>query len=195
MSLNVVSGPQNVNCSYRYATIDDIEKVMKLHYKYQVDSIAVEDKIDGFVTTPFTAAELKELVQEQGLFVADLNGDIVAYVMAASWQYWSKWAMFEFMISNLDGKTYKNIELNTNNSYQYGPVCVDKLVRGSGVFEGVFAFALQEMSKKYDVLVTFVNKINPRSFAAHTKKVHLDVISEFEFNGNHYDEMACLTKR
>ena len=50
-------------------------------------------------------------------------------------------------------------------------------------------------ARRYPVLVTFVNKNNPRSYAAHTRKVGLEVIAEFEYNNNHYYEMACLTQR
>jgi len=39
---------------YKIADINDIEATLKLHAKYQVDSIKEEDKKDGFVTTPFT---------------------------------------------------------------------------------------------------------------------------------------------
>jgi hypothetical protein len=50
------------------------------------------------------------------------------------------------------------------------------------------------LAKRFPILVTFVNKTNGRSFAAHTRKLGLDVIHEFEFNHNRYYEMACLTK-
>lgn len=42
------------------------------------------------------------------------------------------------------------------------------------------------MSKRYPILVTFVNKINTRFYEAHTRKLGLEVIQEFEFNNNHY---------
>ena len=181
---------------YRLATADDIEEVLTLHYRYQVDSIREEDKKDGFITTAFTKEQLSTLIsREQGLFIACKDGKIVAYAMAASWAFWCQWPMFVFMVKGLPDLNYRGIALSTENSYQYGPVCVDKSVRGSGVFEGVFAFALEQMAKRYPVLITFINKINPRSYAAHTQKVGLDVIDEFEFNGNQYFELACLTER
>jgi hypothetical protein len=49
------------------------------------------------------------------------------------------------------------------------------------------------MAERFPILVTFVNKTNTRSYQAHTRKLGLDVIQEFEFNGNHYYEMACHT--
>ncbi|NVK25446.1 MAG: GNAT family acetyltransferase [Gammaproteobacteria bacterium] len=181
---------------YRIATLDDIPQILQLHYRYQVDSISEEDKADGFITTAFTEAQLTELIeQEQGLFIGEQDQQIVAYAMAASWQFWSRWPMFAHMIKDLESNTYQGFTLTVDNSYQYGPVCVDKSFRGQGVFEGVFEFALKSMAKRYPVLVTFINKINPRSFAAHTQKVRLDVIKEFEFNDNQYYELACLTSR
>jgi len=103
--------------------------------------------------------------------------------------------MFAFMIEDLPNITYKGIQLSVDNSYQYGPIAIDKRVRGTEVLPNIFNFALQEMAKRYDVLATFLNKKNPRSFAAHKRKLGLDILKEFEYNGNNYWEMGCLTKK
>jgi len=178
----------------KVATLDNVEEVLTLHYKYQVDSISEEDKKDGFITTAFTEAHLTRLISEEnGLFIAVKDGKIVAYAMSASWAFWCQWPMFEYMVANLHDATLSGNVLTESNSYQYGPVCVDKSVRGEGVFEAVFSFALSEMAKRYPFMVTFINKINIRSYQAHTRKVNLDVISEFDFNNNHYFKLACKT--
>lgn len=178
----------------RRAEIEDIEAVLELHARYQVASINEEDKKDGFVTTAFSRSDLSALIsQEQGLFIAVVDEKVVAYVMAASWDYWSAWPMFQFMIKDLPNMTLSGKQLNTKNSYQYGPICIDKSVRGTGVLEKIFAYALKEMSARYPILVTFVNKINPRSFQAHKRKLGLEVIKEFEFNNNEYYAMGCLS--
>jgi len=181
---------------YKVAKVEDIEGVLELHFKYQVDSIKEEDKKDGFVTTAFTAFELEELItEEQGLFIALKDDTVVAYVMAASWEFWSRWAMFAYMIKDLPNLSYLGMRLSVENSYQYGPVCIDKSLRGSGVLEAIFDFSREEMSKKYPILVTFVNKINPRSYQAHKRKLGLEVIQEFEFNNNYYYEMVYDTSK
>ena len=178
----------------KIAELSDIEDTLKLHYRYQIDSINEEDKKDGFVTTPFTHDQLQALIEEeQGLFIAKKDCEVVAYVMAASWQFWSRWPMFAYMIEYLGELTYKGQKLSVENSYQYGPICIDKSARGSGVLEQIFEFALEQMAKRYPILVTFVNKINPRSFNAHTKKLGLEVIREFEFNNNEYYELVYDT--
>ena len=181
---------------YRVATLDDIEKVLELHFRYQVDSIKEEDKKDGFVTTAFTKEELTELItKEIGLFIGVQEGEVMAYVMAASWDFWSKWPMFAHMIKDLPNLTYLGQTLSVENSYQYGPICIDKSVRGTSVLKEIFDFSREAMSKRYPILVTFVNKINPRSFEAHKRKLGLEVIQEFEYNNNHYYEMVYDTSK
>jgi hypothetical protein len=180
----------------KIAQTSDVEKILKLHNLYQVDSIKEEDKKDGFVTTAFTKEQLTDIInKEQGIFIAIDNNEVVGYVMSASWQYWSAWPIFAHMIQDLPKLHYLGTTLSINNSYQYGPVCIDKRYRGSGLLAKLFNFALESMQKRYPILVTFVNKINPRSYAAHSKKLGLEVIHEFEFNNNTYYEMVFDTSK
>lgn len=181
---------------YKLAQIEDIEKVLELHFKYQIDSIKEEDKKDGFITTAFTKEQMKDLIEiEQGLFIAVKDEVIVAYVMSASWNFWSRWPMFAHMIKDLPNLEYLGQKLSINNSYQYGPVCVDKGYRGKKILENLFEFARVNMSKKYPILVTFINKINKRSFEMHKRKIGLEVIKEFSFNNNHYYELVYDTSK
>ena len=181
---------------YKIAQIKDIEKVLELHSKYQIDSIKQEDKKDGFITTAFTKEQMVDLITlEQGLFIAIENEKIVAYVMSASWKFWSRWPMFAFMMEDLPNLEYLGQKLTVQNSYQYGPVCVDKEYRGSGVLEKLFDFARENMAKRFPILVTFINKINPRSYEAHTKKLKLEVIKEFSYNNNNYYELVYDTSK
>ncbi|QKJ24312.1 GNAT family N-acetyltransferase [Poseidonibacter lekithochrous] len=180
----------------KIAEVSDIDGILKLHNKYQIDSIKEEDKKDGFVTTAFSQEELKNIiVQEQGIFIAIQDDEVMGYVMSASWQYWSKWPMFAFMIEELPKLEYLGQTLRIGNSYQYGPVCIDKRVRGTGLLEQLFDFALESMSQKYPILVTFVNKVNVRSYEAHKRKLGLEVIQEFEYNNNQYYEFVYDTSK
>jgi hypothetical protein len=181
---------------YTVAAIGDIEEVLSLHKKYHVDTVSESDKENGFVTTQFTRDLLLKLIEtENGLFVAKNGDEIIAYAMSASWKFCSIWPMFQHMIGKLHEIQYLGQTLNTENSYQYGPICIDREYRGTGVLEGVFEFARSEMNKKYPILVTFVNKSNPRSIKAHVDKLGLDLAMEFEYNNNSYLELLYDTSK
>ena len=181
---------------YRNATIADIPKIEELQKRYHVASIAEEEKRHGFVTTLFTSEQLRELIEtEDGISLA-CDGDVIAgYAMAGSWQFWSKWPLFQHMIADLPNVEYLGQTLSTENSYQYGPVCIDMDYRGQGVLQDLFAYSAWQMNRRYRILITFINHVNPRSYAAHTKKVGMDVIKSFDFNGNHYYELGYDTNR
>jgi hypothetical protein len=181
---------------YRTATIKDIPNILKLQQKYHISTISEEDKIDGFVTTLFTEDQFKELIEKENGLVIACDGDkVVAYAMAASWEYWSAWPLFQHMIKDLPNTEYLGQTLSMENSYQYGPICIHKDYRGSEVLPNIFELSRLQMRKRYPILITFINQINNRSFKAHTKKVELDVIKTFEFNNNQYYELGYDTSK
>ncbi|NCC15562.1 MAG: GNAT family acetyltransferase [Clostridia bacterium] len=176
---------------YRNATIKDIPALAELQKKNHIATIDELDKADGFVTTLFTDAQFQELIEkENGIAVASDGAKIVAYVMAASWAYWAKWPLFQHMMNDLENTEYMGQILTTENSYQYGPVCIQKDYRGSEVLIKIFNFSRAQMQERFPILITFINQINTRSYYAHTKKLGLDVIKSFTFNQNTYYELG-----
>jgi hypothetical protein len=49
----------------RLANFDDVEQVLALHHKYQINSISDEDKSDGFITTAFTKENVISLIEDE----------------------------------------------------------------------------------------------------------------------------------
>ena len=181
---------------YRNATFKDIYGVSQIQKKYHISTISEEDKPDGFVTTLFTEDQFKELIEkENGLAIACDGDKVIAYAMAASWQYWSAWPLFQYMINDLPNNLYLGQVLSTENSYQYGPICIDKKYRSTEVLPNLFEFSRLQMKDRYPILITFINQINGRSYRAHVDKLGLEVIKTFDYNNNHYYELAYDTAK
>lgn len=177
------------------AGMDDYDGILSLHRTYHTDFISPEDRPGGFITTNFTRSQLEELIAvHKGVTIAkDGQGKVVAYATAAPWDFWSQWPLFAYMIDQLAKYSLNGRTLSVQNSYQYGPACVDKAVRGTGVFEQIFYASLSSMKERYPIMATFINQINHRSYAAHTRKVPLTQVGAFQFNQNDYYLMACPT--
>ncbi len=174
------------------ATLEDVQGILALLKANHVNY--VEDKSDGFVTTNMTEQQLAALItKENGVTIAKENGKVLAFAMAASWEFWSEWPFFTYMIEQLPKFTFDGQTLTVNNSYQYGPICIDKSVRGTGLFEQVFYASLSNMKERYPIMATFINQINQRSIAAHTRKGRMTEAGTFQFNQNDYYLMACST--
>lgn len=176
------------------AKMSDLDGIIELHKRYHISTIQPDDKPDGFVTTNFTLVQFQALVEkERGITIAKDGDCIVAYAMAASWKFWSEWPLFAHMIETLPETSFCGQGLNTENSYQYGPTCVDKAYRGRGLFKKVFYASLESMKNRYAIMVTFINQVNNRSYAAHTQKVKMRTVCTFQFNNSDYYMLACPT--
>ena len=179
---------------YREATANDIPGFLVLQEKNLVTKLNDAQKKNGFVTTPFTADQLDGLVARRGLVVAECDRAILGYAVAAGWDYFEGRPMFDRMIERFSRIEYRGTRIAPENSFQYGPVCVDESVRGTDCFPRLFAKMKETMAGRYPVGTTFINKINLRSYSAHVDKARIDVIDEFDFNGNRYWGLAFLTK-
>ena len=178
----------------RNATIDDVEGVLTLQAKYLLANTPEDERENGFVTTPFTVEQIENIIAQNGLFIARIENKVVAYAFAGSWEYFSQWAIFPFMATRLNNYSVENKEVTTENSFQYGPICIDVDFRGSGLFQQLFEAMRIAMGKHYPIGITFINKINKRSYEAHTKKLKMKVVDEFTFINNNFYGLAFDTK-
>lgn len=175
----------------RLGNSNDIRGVLALQDKYLYSKLSEEERRSGFVTTPFTTNQIEGILEQNGLIVALNESDtIIAYAFAASWKYFEQWDIFNFMVSRFPKLSFGGNKITIENSFQYGPVCIDKHYRGRGVLNLIFEEMRVEFYKKYPISITFINRVNSISSRAHTQKLGWVIIDEFEFNGNTYIGLA-----
>jgi hypothetical protein len=177
----------------RQAIESDFEGILDLQSRNLYANIAASALAGGFVTTPFTPDLLRQLLTQSGVFVAEVEGKIVGYVLAGDWEFFSQWEIFRLMMGRLPKLKFQGRELTVDRTFQYGPVCVDATLRGSSVFPELYVLMRSSFAPKFPIGITFINKINARSFAAHTRKLGLEIIDEFAFNSNSFYTLAFLT--
>ena len=183
----------------RHAKIEDIEGVKALLKKYHRDTISEDDRPDGFVTTAITDDQLAELIEKENgvMIIAEPGEDgpdrVLGFCFAAPWEFWSAWPLFRHMMDIIPDYKFEGEKLILNKTYQYGPMCVDRSIRGTGAFEKLFLASLNDFRDRFPVMLTFVNSINGRSENAHNNKAHMETVGTFDFNENHYLLMAIKT--
>jgi hypothetical protein len=177
----------------RTALESDIEGILDLQSRNLYTNLATTELSNGFVTTPFTPELLQQLFCQMGVFVAKNDDRIVAYLLAGNWEFFSQWEIFRVMLDRLPRLTFQGRSIPIDRSFQYGPICIDRSVRGTNVFPDIFAYMRSSFAHKYPIGITFINKLNQRSFAAHTRKLDLEIIDEFELNGHSFYTLAFST--
>lgn len=179
----------------RIGNHNDIGGVLALQRANLFDNLSPDERKQGFVTTPFSADQIGELIRERGVFVAEEQGEIMGYVMAGSWEYFSKWPIFPLMVSRLKSLAASGMPVLPERSFQYGPVCINSALRGSGIFPVLFEEMRREFALRFPVGITFINRVNARSYKAHTQKLGMTVIDTFDFSGRSYYMLSFDTSR
>lgn len=179
---------------FEYATLQDVDAVLKLHMDNHVSQLGYE-AADGFLASTFSREQVEDLItKEHRLTVARReDGSIAAYAMAASWAYWDQFPFFANLAREIANYKLDGVQLTTKDSYEYGPVCVAKSERGTGLFSQMFFYSLASKKDEYPIMVAFINKLNYRSYAAHTKKVPMTQAGTFTYEGGEYYLLACST--
>ncbi len=180
----------------RYANESNIPALLALQDANLLSNVSAEAQATGgFVTTPYTPDTMRRFSAAHSAFVAtDDTGTVVGYAFAGAWDLYGEWAIFPFMVERLFSlPSFHGMAIAEANSFQYGPVCVAGTARGTGVPAALFAHTCAAFAPRYPMGVTFINKRNTRSLAAHQRKLGFTVIDEWDYGTESFYSLAFLT--
>jgi hypothetical protein len=178
----------------RKAIESDIPGILELQSLNLYQNLSEAERTAGFVTTPFQIEQINTLIAQTGAFVVEQQGVVAGYALAGSWNFFSQWPIFPHMVARFPLLEFQGSKITIDNSFQYGPVCIDRTLRGSNALPLLFETMKTSFASRYVMGVTFINKQNPRSLAAHTRKLNLEIIDEFEFNSGLFYGLAFSTQ-
>ncbi len=183
-----------MNFKVEPATPADFSAILALHAANHLSNVSEANKANGFLTLPIEEAHLEQLQKAGSLFVArGDNGEIAGYVLSAHWDFYQQWPMFGIQTRRFP-VYFEGGELNLENSFQYGPVCVASGFRGYGVLEALFGAVKTHFAPRYAFGGTFISSLNKRSLEAHTRKLGFEVVDEWAVNDNNYVTLAFSTR-
>ena len=118
----------------RTAIESDFTGILDLQARNLYANLAVAELPGGFVTTPFSSDLLRLLLLQNGVFVAESERQIIGYLLAGDWEFFSKWGIFKVMIDRMSKLKFRKQSITVDHSFQYGPICIDQSSRGSQIF-------------------------------------------------------------
>ncbi|WP_233598522.1 N-acetyltransferase [Erwinia sp. 198] len=142
-----------------------------------------------------TGQQLQDLSDsENGVAIAydEKAKKVVGLLPGVSWGFLKPWPVFDYMAGILKNYPFNGEVLSAATSYQYGPVCIDVAYRSQGIGERLLDYQREVFSSRYKHTVSFVNVLNPRSYAFHRRN-KLEDPGFFEFNNNKYYMLAMNT--
>ncbi|QBF83648.1 GNAT family N-acetyltransferase [Shewanella maritima] len=192
------------NIHYRNAKTADIAQLLKLEQQHLNDELSQAGSMAANMMQgqALTKVQLTKLIDEHVIAIAELRGEIIGYVIAADWSFYtanekqtkrSQSSIYQYISAKLPELSLDGRALTTNNSCQYGPIWVAPSVRGAGVFQKLVEYLCLQLTANYDYLVAYIAEDNERSFAAHTNKANMQVIDFISYQQSDYYLLARAT--
>jgi L-amino acid N-acyltransferase YncA len=129
----------------------------------------LDDLSQGFLSVEFTEQQFIEMDGNTAVVVALDGNEIVGYLCGTSWEHGRHFLVLRAMTDALRDVTFEDIPLTALNSCIYGPVCVAKAARGTGILEGLFGKFRELAAPRYAYCVLFIADKNNRSLRAHVR--------------------------
>lgn len=168
----------------------DYEGILDLQSRCLAANLSPEERKDGFLSAEFSLAHIAAMASDLGAVVAREKGRVVGYMCASRIDFVPRPAILDAMLRCLKGKVLDGKALIDASIFVYGPVCIDRHLRGRGLLRRMLSALGKELGGRFEFGVAFVAAGNPRSLGAHVNGLGMTIVGQFEHGGNEYHAIA-----
>ena len=176
--------------TFRCFNSDDLPEILRIQKANLISNMSENDKANGFLSVEFPSQQFVEMNSEIPTVVADLGSSLGGYLCGSSIQYSRQIPILAHMIGLFPKTFFRGRSLEQYQPFIYGPVCIDRPLRGRGIIEGLYGELLKQVAGKFDMGILFISQANPRSLRAHTAKLGMEKVADFTFNENDFCLLA-----
>lgn len=161
-------------------TNEELEEILELQKRNLSQNVSEKEKLkEGFVTIEHSFKILKKMNDACAHCVAKKDGKIVGFALSMLQDFKEQIPLLIPMFKEIDEVV--NTQNLSANYITMGQICIDKTVRGKGVFRGLYTYMINEMKDRFDAIITEVDTKNIRSSNAH-KSVGFQLVKKYETN-------------
>lgn len=171
---------------YRRLEDRDLPALLALQEANLFANLVADDRRDGFLSARFSAGQFDEMARDLAVMVAADGEDIVGYLCASSLAFNRHIPLLAAMIERFPQAQFLGRTLSAQRCFVYGPVCVARQRRGTGVLRGLYDGLRREIAGDYDAGTLFIAKDNPHSLAAHADGLGMALVGDFGFDNRSY---------
>lgn len=156
----------------RATTDADLEQILAIQTANLREVVGTDERREqGFVTLKHDLSLLREMCLPHAHVVARLRAsdEIVAYALVMMNECRSRLPLLEPMFVRLERVSWRGRAIADLQTYFMGQVCVAKAHRGQELVDRMYAEHRRLMAPHFDLMITEIDRANPRSVRAHEK--------------------------
>lgn len=154
-------------------------------------NLSDDQAANGFLSLRYTEEMFRRVNDELAIVVAVAEGRVVGYLCAKCFPYAVEFPVLKALIEHMSGREIGGVTISAATAFVYGPVCVSRLVRGTGVPAGMWAALRGLVEPCRKVAVLFIADTNKRSLRAH-EKLGMTLCGMFVQDDKRFHALAAL---
>ena len=164
---------------------EELAQIIDLQQKNLPQNISKkEQQIQGFVTVQHTLEVLEKMHNSHPHIIATSNNKVVGYALCMLQEFKNDVPVLIPMFKQINN-VISSLDYHINYMVM-GQICIDKNFRRKGIFKGLYNFMTQNISKKYNAIITEVDANNTRSLNAH-KAIGFDILTTYNSNNQNWE--------
>jgi hypothetical protein len=168
----------------------DYAGILDLQSRCFIDNLSALEREDGFVSAEFSLGQFEAMASDLGVVVARDGERVLGYACASRIDFLPRPPILDAMSLCLEGMMFQGKVLMKASTFVYGPVCIDREARGTGLLRRMFSVLKAELAGRFEFGVAFVAADNHRSLGAHVEGLGMTRVGTFEHGGNLYHALA-----
>ena len=179
-------GEPVASAEFRRAKPQEYSAILKLQAANYVANLSEEQHSEGFLSAEFTREQVTKMAEDLGIMIALNAGVLAGYLCGFRNDFKHGSPVLAKMFESYQRVPFEGKPVGSYSSYVYGPVCIDRDYRRSGLLRGLYEAQKSELAGQFELGVGFVSRSNPRSLDAHVHGLGMTAVGEFEVKGNTY---------
>jgi len=175
--------------TFRRARQADYPALVGLQQENLLSNLSGDELKDGFLSIAYSPEQFDAMNRDLAVVVAERGGQIVGYLCGTTCTYARQFPILRDLLDVLQKTPVDGTFLTPVNTFIYGPVCIARHVRGSGILAGLVQTLCDIARERYAFCALFIADANRRSLRAHLK-LGMNDLGTFEFGGMTYHALA-----
>jgi hypothetical protein len=176
------------------AITSDYTGILDLQSRCLASNLTPEEREDGFLSAEFSLVHIADMASDLGIVVVRVAKRIVGYMCASRVEFIPRPPILDSMLPCLEGAVLHGKAITQASTFIYGPVCIDREYRGTGLLRRMFSTLKRELAGHFEFGVAFVAADNRRSLGAHVDGLGMTQVCLFEHGGNQYYAVAFAAR-
>lgn len=171
----------------RKAKQNDLTAIRRLQQDNLFSNVSNKEKVkEGFVSLETDIPLLSEINLRIGIILAEYKEKVIGYEFPLPIRLAKEIPLLVPFVKKIMGLKYGGKPISEYKTIIEGQICIDKAHKGKGVAEKIHKAFLVLLKGKYDLLVTEVSDLNPRSLKVHTQKLGFSVLEQYSADGRNW---------